>query len=129
MTGRAIVSLLMVTAASMVAQGFGRFTYPVLLDAINDDVLHSYTRAGVLGGVTTIGIFLRSMEDSYFDHLPAFRRADIDFAGIQHVGHSFADEVFRVFARRHPGVELAPVGMAPQVMAMVGAIQRLSAGA
>ena len=33
------------------------------------------TRAAVLGGVTTIGIFLRSLEDSYFDHLPAFRRA------------------------------------------------------
>src|SRR5215216_2042904 len=33
------------------------------------------TRAAVLGGVTTIGIFLRSLEDSYFDHLPGFRRA------------------------------------------------------
>ena len=33
------------------------------------------TRAAVLGGVTTVGIFLRSLEDSYFDHLPAFRRA------------------------------------------------------
>jgi dihydroorotase-like cyclic amidohydrolase len=33
------------------------------------------TRAAILGGVTTIGIFLRSLEDSYFDHLPSFRRA------------------------------------------------------
>ena len=33
------------------------------------------TRAAVLGGVTTVGIFLRSLDDSYFDHLPAFRRA------------------------------------------------------
>ena len=33
------------------------------------------TRAAILGGVTTIGIFLRSLEDSYFDHLPAFRQA------------------------------------------------------
>jgi predicted MFS family arabinose efflux permease len=54
MTGRAIVSLAMVTAASMVAQGFGRFTYPVLLDAINDDVLDSYTRAGLLGTVSLV---------------------------------------------------------------------------
>ena len=30
------------------------------------------TRAAILGGVTTVGIFLRSLEDSYFDHLPAF---------------------------------------------------------
>ena len=33
------------------------------------------TRAAVLGGVTTIGIFLRSLEESYMLHLPAFRRA------------------------------------------------------
>jgi dihydropyrimidinase len=30
------------------------------------------TRAAIIGGVTTVGIFLRSLEDSYFDHLPAF---------------------------------------------------------
>ncbi len=33
------------------------------------------TRAAVLGGVTTIGVFLREIEESYLDHLPAFRRA------------------------------------------------------
>ena len=33
------------------------------------------TGAAVLGGVTTIGIFLRSLEESYMLHLPAFRRA------------------------------------------------------
>jgi dihydroorotase-like cyclic amidohydrolase len=33
------------------------------------------TRAAILGGVTTVGIFLRSLEDSYFAHLPAFRQA------------------------------------------------------
>ncbi|MBI3436384.1 MAG: amidohydrolase family protein [Proteobacteria bacterium] len=35
----------------------------------------SETRAAILGGVTTIGIFLRSLEESYFDHLPGFRQA------------------------------------------------------
>lgn len=32
------------------------------------------TRAAVLGGVTTIGIFIRSLEDSYFLSLPRWRR-------------------------------------------------------
>ena len=45
------------------------------------------TRAGVLGGVTTIGIFLRSMEDSYFDHLPAFRRAMDERSYVDSVFH------------------------------------------
>jgi dihydroorotase-like cyclic amidohydrolase len=35
----------------------------------------SETRAAILGGVTTIGIFLRSLEDSYTIHMPGFRKA------------------------------------------------------
>lgn len=58
LSGRAIVSLVLVTAASMVAQGFGRFTYPVLLDAINDDVLNSYTRAGLLGTISLVAYLI-----------------------------------------------------------------------
>jgi len=40
-----------------------------------EEEAESETRAAVLGGVTTIGIFIRSLEDSYFQHLPAFRAA------------------------------------------------------
>jgi dihydroorotase-like cyclic amidohydrolase len=32
------------------------------------------SRAAILGGITTIGIMLRSLEDSYFAHFTAFRR-------------------------------------------------------
>ena len=39
------------------------------------DEAHTETRAAVLGGVTTIGVFLRSIEESYLDRLPAFREA------------------------------------------------------
>ncbi len=45
------------------------------------------TRAAVLGGVTTIGIFLRSLEDSYYDHLPAFRRAMDERSYVDSVFH------------------------------------------
>ena len=33
------------------------------------------TRAAILGGVTTVGIFLRSLKDSYFQHLQQRRRS------------------------------------------------------
>jgi dihydropyrimidinase len=45
------------------------------------------TRAAVLGGVTTIGIFLRSLEDSYMSHLPAFRRAMDELSYVDSVFH------------------------------------------
>jgi dihydroorotase-like cyclic amidohydrolase len=45
------------------------------------------TRAAILGGVTTIGIMLRSLEDSYFLHLPAFRRAMDEVSYVDSVFH------------------------------------------
>ena len=55
--------------------------------------------------------------------LQRFRRAELDFSGIADLGHGFADELFRVFGRTHPGVDLVPVGMAPRVAAMVEAVR------
>lgn len=47
----------------------------------------SETRAAILGGVTTIGIFIRSLEDSYFQHLPAFRTAMDERAYVDSIFH------------------------------------------
>lgn len=54
--------------------------------------------------------------------LAGFSRAELDFAGIDAIGHGFADELFRVFRREHPGVDLQAKKMAPAVGAMVGSI-------
>ena len=52
-----------------------------------DEEAQSETRAAVLGGVTTIGIFLRSLEESYMLHLPAFRRAMDELSYVDSVFH------------------------------------------
>jgi predicted MFS family arabinose efflux permease len=49
---RTVLSLVLILLASMVAQSFGRFTYPVLLKAIDEDLLGSLARAGSLGTVS-----------------------------------------------------------------------------
>ncbi len=48
------VPLLLAAAASAVAQAFGRFTYPLLLTAIQDDLGHSYTVAGGLASANLV---------------------------------------------------------------------------
>jgi dihydropyrimidinase len=55
---------------------------------------HTETRAAVLGGVTTIGVFLRRLDDSYVDYLPAFRKAIEE--------RSFVDALFhlQIFTER-----------------------------
>jgi anti-sigma regulatory factor (Ser/Thr protein kinase) len=55
--------------------------------------------------------------------LAQFARAELDFAGVAHIGHGFADELFRVYAREHPGVELLPVATSPQVTAMIDTVR------
>jgi len=44
------------------------------------------------------------------------------FSGIDAIGHGFADELFRVFRREYPGVELLAKKMAPAVGAMVASV-------
>ena len=40
--------------------------------------------------------------------LELFATAELDFEGVEDVGPSFIDEVFRVYAQAHPGVSLQP---------------------
>ena len=48
-----------------------------------------------------------------------FRTVVLDFAGVAGIGQAFADEVFRVFANAHPGVELVPMHATPAVQQMI----------
>lgn len=51
--------------------------------------------------------------------LERFREVVLDFRGVTRVGQGFVDQVFRVWARQHPGVKLVPEGMNPDVEFMV----------
>jgi len=51
--------------------------------------------------------------------LTKFTHVTLDFSGVETVGQGFCDEVFRVFARNHPGVALEAVGMNHSVAFMV----------
>ena len=70
-----------------------------------------------------VGLESRAQAKRVASRLGRFRRAEVDFTGISEVGHGFADELFRVFTRDNPGLELVPVGMAPPVEAMIASVQ------
>ena len=62
--------------------------------------------------------------------LGAFRRAELNFDGVDDIGHGFADELFRVFQRDNPQLLLVPVGMNRGVQAMVASVcPAMAAGA
>jgi hypothetical protein len=52
-------------------------------------------------------------------NLEKFREVVLDFRGVQSVGQGFADEVFRVFASRHPETAITTENAQPAVEAMI----------
>jgi hypothetical protein len=93
------------------------------------EVFRGYTDAGTLRfmrtrstiRLATLGSSLVSRAEArrVTARLNDFREAVLDFSGVDVVGQGFCDEIFRVFARRHPEVELEPVGMNEAVAFMV----------
>ncbi len=69
------------------------------------------------------GLESRAQARRVTSRLAQFRRVELDFEGLADVGHGFTDELFRVFGRQHPELELVPVNMAPRVAAMVGSVR------
>ena len=81
------------------------------------------------GGSTRADTLLASRAEARraVHRLDQFGHAEIDFSGIAQLGHGFADEMFRVFSRQHPAVELMPVGMSSQVAAMIDSVRTQAA--
>jgi len=72
---------------------------------------------------TLAGLESRAQARRVPARLHQFRRAEVDFSGVAHIGHGFADELFRVFAAQQPMPELVPVNMSPSVAAMVHSVR------
>lgn len=94
-----------------------------------EDVFRQYTDSDALRFTRTrttiklaaIGrsLISRSEAKRVAQRLTEFEHAVIDFTGVEVVGQGFCDELFRVFARRHPEVTLEPVGMNEAIAFMV----------
>ena len=61
----------------------------------------------------------RSQAKRLLTRFERFKKVLLDFEGVEQIGQGFADEVFRVFVRVHPTVEIVPINAKPQVNAMI----------
>lgn len=84
-----------------------------------DDFEFTRTRAVVRLFGMGVEFVSRSEAKRLVRGLERFREVVLDFDQVASIGQGFADEVFRVFARAHPEVQLTPVAMAPAVEFMV----------
>jgi len=110
-TDRTLEAVLQAHSASGRGYDFARTRVPLAL------------LCGRPAGATDAALLSRAEARRATQRLTQFAHADIDFSGIGHLGHGFADELFRVFRRQHPQIELHAVGMAPEVAAMVESVR------
>jgi anti-sigma regulatory factor (Ser/Thr protein kinase)/biotin operon repressor len=82
--------------------GFTKTVVPVRLAQYGEDKLIS-----------------RSQAKRLLARVDLFRSVLFDFEGVESIGQAFADEIFRVFARSHPELELVPINATPQVQQMI----------
>lgn len=82
--------------------GFTKTVVPVLLTKYGDDNLVS-----------------RSQAKRLLARIDRFKVVVFDFAGVASIGQAFADEVFRVFATKHPEIEITAINAATEVKKMI----------
>jgi hypothetical protein len=61
----------------------------------------------------------RSQAKRILNRVERFRYVILDFAGVDTIGPAFADEVFRVFANRHPEISLMAINESEQIGRMI----------
>lgn len=91
-----------------------------------DGVTYRFERTVVPLALLTgpqVGLDSRATARRVASRLGDFKRVELDFEGLEEVGHGFVDELWRVFATQHPELQLVPVNMAPRVAEMVASVR------
>lgn len=61
----------------------------------------------------------RSQARRLLARIDRFKEALLDFKGVTDVGHSFIDEIFRVYKQEHPDVEIMALAASPEIQEMI----------
>lgn len=87
-----------------------------------EDSDHAFTKTVVPVALARYGdenLVSRSQAKRLLARVDRFQTVMLDFRGIESIGQSFADEIFRVFKLEHPEVNLFETNAAPDVAAMI----------
>lgn len=90
-----------------------------LFDAYTKDFEFTKTKTVVKLFAVGVTLISRSEARRLLHGLEKFTEVILDFAGVTAIGQGFADEVFRVWGRAHPGTSFVPVNMIEPVEFMV----------
>lgn len=66
----------------------------------------------------------RSEARRFLQRVERFKTVIFDFSGVEFIGQTFADEVFRIFPGEHPGLDIQDIRASSEVRGMIDRIKR-----
>jgi hypothetical protein len=112
-------------SGTWVMMGHGNHTERILNDIFDeyaepDEYTFSKTVVPVrLARMGVESLVSRSQAQRLLARIDRFKVVMFDFREVETIGQAFADEIFRVYANAHPGVDLMPVHATAQIGQMI----------
>jgi anti-sigma regulatory factor (Ser/Thr protein kinase) len=72
-----------------------------------------------LAQVGSAGLVSRSQAKRVLAGIERFKKVTLDFTDVEWIGQGFADEIFRVYRKAHPNIEILTEGANPDVASMI----------
>ena len=88
----------------------------------SEDQDFGFTKTHVPLSLVTYGdenLISRSQARRLLARFRNFKEVLLDFSGVETVGQAFADEIFRIYARNYPEVEIIAINTNPQIDKMI----------
>jgi anti-sigma regulatory factor (Ser/Thr protein kinase) len=115
------------TMVAMTISVFSERTMKSVMDKFaSGDEDYGFTKTRIPLSLAKYGaeqLVSRSQAKRVVAGLNRFKDVYLDFSGIETIGQAFADEIFRVFRRDNPTVNLKPTNLNPEIQAMINRVQ------
>lgn len=87
----------------------------------SDPLGYDFDKTKIMVKLYTMGtVYIsRSQARRILVNLDKYKHITLDFEGVPTVGQAFADEIFRVFKEKNPGIEIEPIHMSETVEFMI----------
>lgn len=112
------------TAIFMKLNNHSSRTCKAIFDQYSSGEDYGFTKTRVPVKLAQYGedkLISRSQAKRLVARVDQFKTVLFDFEGVETIGQAFADEIFRVFARSHPQIEIIPVNANSEVQGMINA--------
>lgn len=106
-------------------------TLEKIFDQYSDEETYGFSTTVVPVKLAQYGndrLISRSQAKRVLARVELFQKVILDFDKVPTIGQAFADEVFRVFAKEHPRVQLIPIHANSEVTRMITRAQALDLG-